>query len=100
MGLAKEASDAVVVGGDGVGQDLDGDVAVEGCVERQVHVAQPARAHAVADKVPAELSSGREHCRRRDAVRALSARRRTIASAIMSYRPWATRPGQILPPPP
>ena len=59
--LALEAGEAVWIGSEEFGQDLQRDVAIQTRVPRAIHLAHPARADQGGDFVGAETSSRGEH---------------------------------------
>ena len=76
-GLALEAPEPLGIGGEVLGQHLDGDVASEPRVPRPIDLAHPARAERRQDLVGAEAGAGGESQRSTSALRPGSARRNT-----------------------
>ena len=88
LGFAGEAGEAVGVGGEGVGEDFDGDVAIELGVGGAVDGAHAAFAEFGGDAVVGD-GGGRAHC-----AGLASYHARTAGRTGARFAPGAARPGQ------
>jgi hypothetical protein len=56
--LPREARSALRIGDEGVGQDFDGDVAIELCIASAIHLAHPSSPKRAEDLVRTEARAG------------------------------------------